>query len=172
MAGPATAAAPAGRTASSQHRQAQAQATAVLRHIHTRARCAPTAHPKASRPTTCSQRASPSLASGVAALLAALCRTIARQMATSSSASHAASTSTPSKTCGVTSSKRKHLKGSDQVKRLRTDFIAERLQGDGITSTEEAQRMFDEDEPRAMTEGERKTWTEYNIQLAWLQKLA
>jgi hypothetical protein len=67
---------------------------------------------------------------------------------------------------------RKHLKGSDQVKRLRTDFIAERLQGDGITSTEEAQRMFDEDEPRAMTEGERKTWTEYNIQLAWLQNLA
>jgi hypothetical protein len=66
---------------------------------------------------------------------------------------------------------RKHTKDRDEVKRMRIEFIEERLAADGITTIEQAQRMFDEDEPRAMTPSERSTWVDYGIQLAWLVRL-
>ena len=66
---------------------------------------------------------------------------------------------------------RKHNKDRDEVKRMRIEFIEERLAADGITTVEQAQRTFDEEEPRAMTPSERSTWVSYNIQLGWLVKL-
>jgi hypothetical protein len=66
---------------------------------------------------------------------------------------------------------RKHTKDRDEVKRMRIEFIEERLAADGITTIEQAQRMFNEEEPRAMTPSERSTWVDYVIQLAWLVRL-
>ena len=66
---------------------------------------------------------------------------------------------------------RQHAKDRDEVKRMRIEFIEERLVADGITSIEQAQRMFDEEEPRAMTSAERSTWVDYGIQVAWLVRL-
>ena len=64
--------------------------------------------------------------------------------------------------------KQKHVKNKEDLKRLRLDFIEERLVTDGIARIEHAQEMFDENRPRAMTEAERATWVGYQIQLAWL----
>ena len=67
---------------------------------------------------------------------------------------------------------RKHTKDRDALKRLRIEFIEDRLALDGVTTIEQAQRMFDKDEPRAMTSTERSTWVFYAVQLAWLVKLS
>jgi hypothetical protein len=66
---------------------------------------------------------------------------------------------------------RKHTKDRDEVKRMRIEFIEERLAADGITTIEQAQLMFDEEEPRAMTPAEQSTWVDCQIQLAWLVRL-
>ena len=56
----------------------------------------------------------------------------------------------------------------EHVKRLRLDFIQERLATEGITTIEQAQQMYDEEQPRAMTDAEKATWRGYVVQLAWL----
>ena len=66
---------------------------------------------------------------------------------------------------------KKHLKKREDIKRLRLDFIQERLATDGITTIEQAQQMYDEEQPRAMTDAEKATWRGYQLQLAWLVKL-
>ena len=61
-----------------------------------------------------------------------------------------------------------HVKKKEHVKRLRLDFIQERLAAEGITTIEQAQQMYDEEQPRAMTDAEKATWRGYAVQLAWL----
>ena len=63
---------------------------------------------------------------------------------------------------------KKHAKTKEHVKRLRLDFIQERLAADGITTIEQAQQMYDQEQPRAMTDAEKATWRGYAVQLAWL----
>ena len=63
---------------------------------------------------------------------------------------------------------KKHVKKKEHVKRLRLDFIQERLATEGITTIEQAQQMYDEEQPRAMTDAEKATWRGYAVQLAWL----
>ncbi len=66
---------------------------------------------------------------------------------------------------------KKHVKNLEHIKRLRLDFIQERLATDGITTIEQAKQMFDEEQPRAMTDAEKATWRGYQLELAWLVKL-
>ena len=61
-----------------------------------------------------------------------------------------------------------HVKKKEHVKRLRLDFIQERLATEGITTIEQAQQMYEEEQPRAMTDAEKATWRGYAVQLAWL----
>ena len=42
------------------------------------------------------------------------------------------------------------------------------LSGNATHNDEQAQQMYDEEQPRAMTDAEKATWRGYAVQLAWL----